>query len=88
MVKERDLMAWLSSKHPTAHTMSSYERAEIVCDNGNTWGANCTALRKNWLGIRIARRKGEEDMLIQAMQNINDIQRSMGIRVTRFEELQ
>ena len=88
MVKERDLMAWVSSKHPTAHTMNSYDRAEIICDNSNTWGANCSALKKNWLAIRIARRKGEEDMLIQAMQNINDIQRSMGIRVTVFEELQ
>lgn len=80
-------MAWVSTKHPLAHTLDSYERAEIICDNGNTWGANCTALRKNWLAIKIARRKGESDMLIQAMQNINDIQESMGIRKTVFEEL-
>ena len=83
----KDIMAWLSTKHPTAHTLSGSERAEIICDNGNTWGANCTALRKNWLSIKIARRKGESDMLLQAMMNINEIQESMGIRKTVFEEL-
>ena len=88
MVKERDLMAWLSTKHPTAHTMNSYDRAEIVCDNNCTWGQNVGALKKAWLGIKIARRKDEQDQLIHYMSLVNEIQDVMGIRKTYFEELQ
>ena len=86
MPKGPDPLAWVSTKHPLAHTLPSFEKAEIQCDNGNTWGANCSALRKNWLSIKIARRK--KVLLLQAMQNINDIQESMGIKKTYFYELQ
>ena len=88
MPKIKDPLAWISVKHPLAHTIPSFERAEIECDNGNSWGANCSALRKNWLSIKIARRKGEEDLMLQAMENINSIQDSMGIQKTFFHELQ
>ena len=90
MVKDkiRDPSAWFSWRYPQANTMISAEKQEIVCANGNSWGANCSALRKNWLSIKIARRKGEEDLLLQAMENINSIQDSMGIQKTYFVELQ
>ena len=88
MPKIRDPLAWLSTKHPLAHTLPSFERAEIECDNGQKWGTNCSALRKAWLGIKIARRKGEEDELIRYMTLVNEIQNSMGIKATYFHELQ
>ena len=90
MVKDkvRDPSAWYSWRYPQANTMSSAEKQEIMCANGNLWGQNCSALRKNWLSIKIARRKGEEDLMLQAMENINSIQDSMGIQKTYFVELQ
>jgi len=87
MPKVRDPLAWLSTKHPLAHTLPGFERAEIECENGQTWGANCSALRKAWLGIKIARSKGEEDELLHYMELVNEIQDVMGIKKTYFHEL-
>lgn len=89
MVKDkvRDPSAWYSWRYPQANTMSSAEKQEIICLNNCTWGQNVSALRKAWLGIKIARRKGEVDLLYHYANLIVEIQRAMGIRETRFDDI-
>jgi len=70
-----------------AHVMDSHERAEIMCENGCTWGANVSALRKSWLGFKIAKRKGETDELYHYANLIVSIQRTMGIKETVFSDI-
>lgn len=88
LAKIKDPLSWVSTKHPMAHMVPSFERSEIACDNGNTWGQNCSALRKNWLALKIARREHDDAILMHSMRTINEIQESMGIQRTFFSELQ
>lgn len=86
--KPRDPLAWLSTKHPLAHTLPSFERAEIECENGCSWGQNVSALRKSWLGYKIAKRKDEQDELTYYANLIVKIQRVLGIRQSVFEDIE
>ena len=89
MVKDkiRDPSAWFSWRYPQANTMSSAEKQEIMCDNNCTWGQNISALRKSWLGFKIAKRKGETDELYYYANLIVSIQRILGIKETVFDDI-
>ncbi len=82
----RDPLAWISTRFPHAHMITSKERAALEIPELNcTWGQCCSSLNKCWLGFKIAKRRNESEGMEFYASKINNIQSLMGIPLTEFE---
>jgi hypothetical protein len=78
---------WTSTKYPEIENMHWSEIAAIyVPELQMRWGSACSALKKSWFHLKLLKRRGEYAGDIQ--WRIQKIQRSLGIPVTQFEELE
>lgn len=78
--------SWISSKYDT-QSMDWRELQQLYLPEiGMCWGPACNSLKKLWKSYKIAGRTGEPRSDIA--WNIRNLQRSMGIQETYFEELQ
>jgi hypothetical protein len=80
---------WISSKYPIEN-MHWSEIADIFLPElGIKWGAACSSLKKSWWSYKMAKKYGNGlDSRRDLSWRIQKIQRSMGIPVTQFEELE
>ena len=83
----KDPTSFHSSKYPFINTLPWQEQQQFLCDNGSTWGQNCSSLKKAWKGLKIARMTGNEVELLYYMSLVNEIQDVLGINKTYFPEL-
>jgi hypothetical protein len=80
---------WVSTKYPI-EGMHWSEIAEIpLPELGMKWGAACSSLKKSWWSYKMTKKYGSGlDSKRDLAYRINKIQHSMGIPITRFEELE
>jgi hypothetical protein len=63
----------------------SWDNNDIVEDLGYTYGKAMGALRKSWLKLRICRSKSDDIGILEAQEQINTIQRAVGLDVTEWD---
>jgi hypothetical protein len=80
---------WTSSKYPIEN-MHWSEIADIFLPElGIKWGAACSSLRKSWFAYKMVGKYGSRlDSRRDLAYRINKIQASMGVPLSRFEELE
>ena len=71
--------------HGFQHVRSRWDNNDIVEDLGYTYGKAMSALRKSWLELRICRSHNDEIGQDEAKEQINTIQRAVGLEVTDWD---
>ena len=77
---------WVSSKYDTQNMHWTELQQLYLPELGMCWGPACSSLKRLWKSYKIAGRSGEARSDIA--WKIRNIQRSMGIQETFFEELE
>lgn len=72
--------------HPVGTNFQGhYQHGDFIEELSCTYGQACNMLRKKWIKFRISKHNDDDLSLNEAMEEINSIQRILGIQVTEWK---
>ena len=78
-------MKWISTKYDLEGMHWEEARDTWIPELSMSFGQAVSALKKSWLAFKLNRQKGEEDRVFYYANQINQIQKALGIDITEFD---